>query len=374
MNSVNSVKSLDKKFCTGCGVCANVCPNKCIIMKSDEEGFLYPSVNVCSGCGICVARCPVINPPNISDSQAEPQVYAAWSFDEETRRQSSSGGIFTELSKVVLKRGGFIAGAKYNEEHLVEHAIVEKVEDLQLLRESKYIQSETKNIYELVESKLKNDKLVLFVGTPCQCAGMSRYLKVDYDNLILCDFICHGVNSPLVYKKYLQELEDIFGAPVQSISFRDKTNGWNLFNVKINFENEGSYICNHKDDIFMYGFIRKGLNLYQRPSCEVCMFKGIKKLVDITLGDFWGIKPKDNPEYFDGVSAVMTHTLLGQDLLKEISSNIYLEKRPAKDVITGNSNLIEPAKSSSLRKEFWNMFKAKGFISTMLNIRNDANM
>jgi coenzyme F420-reducing hydrogenase beta subunit len=341
-------------------------------MKADEGGFLYPYIDIslCDGCGNCVTCCPVLNPQVIPERQKEPQVYAAWSLDESIRKQSSSGGIFTELSKAVLKRGGYIAGAKYNAEHLVEHALIDKVKDLHLLRQSKYIQSETKDIYKSVETLLKKNKLVLFVGTPCQCAAMNTYLQQNYGNLILCDFICHGVNSPSVYKKYLKELEDVFGAPIKSVAFRDKTNGWINYNVRIIFKNGKNYISNYEDDPFMYGFVRKNLNLYQRPSCGECMFKGVKRQTDITLGDFWGIEPKDKPEYFNGVSAIMLHTACGDKLFKELSRTIYFEERSIQEVVSKNIHIIESAKHSTESFQFWEDFKTKSFKDIMLCLRN----
>lgn len=49
----------DKSECCGCGACYNICPFNAIEMKADEEGFLYPEINLkkCRLCGLCNKSC-----------------------------------------------------------------------------------------------------------------------------------------------------------------------------------------------------------------------------------------------------------------------------------------------------------------------------
>ena len=352
-----------KNSCVGCGACANACPSDNIFMQSSREGFLYPNKKEkCSECGICEKSCPILNPLSISENQYEPQVYAAWSLDEEIRFNSTSGGVFTELAKAVIYQDGCVVGAKYNENHLVEHDIVENIKDISLLRQSKYIQSETKDVFRRIEKKLQNDKVVLFVGTPCQCAGLICNLQKSYENLILCDFICRGVNSPMVFLKYLAELQKEFRSSVKQVWFKNKQYGWNNFSTKIIFEDGQEYLRGRDTDLFMHGYIKNGLNLYMRPSCGECRFKGIKRPVDITMGDFWGVKlteSDDNTE--NGVSVVIVHTETGLSLIKSISHRIYIEEHNINDVLYLNRCLTTTIEASDKSDAFYNILRNESF-------------
>jgi coenzyme F420-reducing hydrogenase beta subunit len=334
-------------------------------MKADAEGFLYPSVEggLCGSCSRCYSVCPALNSPGTDENETAFKIYAAWSLDGETRYNSTSGGIFTELAKAIIENGGCVAGAKYNANHLVEHTLIDKIDDIYLLRQSKYVQSETKDIFRKAGAKLEEGRQVLFSGTPCQCAGLRRYLRTEYKNLILCDFICRGVNSPYVYLKYLNELENRYNAGIKQVWFKNKTNGWNKFGTKIVFDNGQEYFKSRDDDPFMYGYIRKGLNLYMRPSCGICMFKGIHRPVDITLGDFWGIKTE--PDH--GVSMVMIHSGRGDVVFERIKSCIYSEERRIEDVLPYNRCLYEPAKPGKTRDNFWKDIRHKGFMQSVGN-------
>lgn len=367
------IVAMEKNLCTGCGVCMNACPNECITMEADEGGFLFPSVDMtlCSGCGKCAACCPVLNPPAVSEKQGEPNIYSAWSLDESIRYDSTSGGIFTELAKAVIQQGGYVAGAKYNEKHLVEHAIIMREEDIPILRQSKYLQSETKAIYKQIETLLQTEKPILFVGTPCQCAGLKVFLSKQYGNLILCDFICRGVNSPKVYLKYLEELELKFGSSVKRIWFKNKTYGWNNFCTKITFEDGQEYLGGRDTDPFMYGYIKQNLNLYMRPSCGDCKFKGIRRPVDITLGDFWGAGHEHNSQKDYGISAVMLHSPCGMNWFYQIRDRLFWEKRKPEELLPGNPCLIKSAGLGNRSAEFYSMIDRYKFSEAVSRIRKE---
>jgi len=365
------VSDLRKKRCTGCGACSNICPNGCIHMAADEEGFLYPTVDTiqCNVCGVCSAICPAADPELLSKG-ADPQVYAAWSLDTQTRYHSTSGGIFTELAKAVLRGGGLVAGARYDERHMVYHALIEREEDLALLRQSKYAQSDTNWIYQNVHTALNGGKQVLFVGTPCQCAAMRRFAGRT-DRLILCDFICRGVNSPLVYAKYLEELEMRYGAIIQRVWFKNKKHGWNAFGTQVEFENGTVYFGGRDDDPFMFGYIKRGLNLYMRPSCGQCAFKGTARPTDMTLGDFWGIKLLESADDMkNGVSAVIVHTESGQRLFDEIGQSIFAEEHTIDEIIPGNACLTTSAQRDEERsRRFYQLLRTLPFSDTIEQIR-----
>ena len=185
--------------CTGCGGCYQICPRNAIEMKPDRKGFLYPQVlkEKCSECGLCKKVCPVIK--DICINEYDTVAYAAWSKNEKIRYCSTSGGVFTEIANYVIENGGCVVGAKYADNHLVEHSIIFEKDDIGLLRQSKYVQSNLGNIFKEVKSQLQLGKNVLFVGTPCQCVALSKFLGGDNEKLTLCDFICRGVNAKRLY-------------------------------------------------------------------------------------------------------------------------------------------------------------------------------
>lgn len=241
---------LDKKDCCGCQACVQRCPRQCISLKEDNEGFLYPSVNViqCIDCHLCEEVCPVLHQ---NDSRTPLDVYAAKNVDEETRLKSSSGGIFYLLAESVISQGGVVFGAKWDENWHLIHDYAETIEGLQVFLGSKYLQSEIRNTFVKASYFLKQGRLVLFSGTPCQIAGLQKFLNKSYDNLLLVDIICHGVPSPGIFGQYLKENLDLVSTfnkvdssilsttlsnyiehgfsdtkAINGISFRDKTQGW----------------------------------------------------------------------------------------------------------------------------------------------------
>jgi coenzyme F420-reducing hydrogenase beta subunit len=368
---LNSAAKLESARCTGCGACANLC--SCVTMTADSKGFLHPEISEqCNNCGKCFRHCPVLSKVSVSDKPSE--VYAAWSLDEKIRYESTSGGIFSELAKSIISAGGYAAGAKYNEQNLVVHTIVKSIADIGLLRQSKYVQSDTKDIYKQAESVLKTNTPLLFAGTPCQCSGLIAYLNQEYSNLYLCDFICRGVNSPLIYLKYLSELEKQFNSKVKRVWFKNKTTGWNKFGTKIIFENGKEYFADRDTDPFMYGYIKKELNLYMRESCEKCGFKGASRASDITLGDFWGVKLHSGNDNTDGgVSAVILNSAKGEELFGRIKDRVFSEKHSVDEVRKGNV-CLEQSAESKVSDEFWKQISRQSFVETINNYKKRSNL
>lgn len=359
---VNTIQSLPKEQCTGCAACVNRCPADCISMQNDAEGFLYPVINEgrCILCGECKKSCPVLAPPAKSETERAPDCFAAWSEDDEIRLQSTSGGVFTHLAQTVLAQGGFVAGARYRADHLVEHALVSSETELEPLRQSKYVQSEIGLSYREIRDRLRREKPVLFAGTPCQCAGLRSFLQKEYENLFLCDFICRGVNSPKVYLAYLRELENRYGSPVKQVWFKNKTYGWNRFCTKILFENGREYLADRETDPFMLGYIKSRLSCYMRPSCYGCLFKGIHRPTDITLGDFWGVE-KQFPALNtgNGISLVLIQSEKGGKLLEQ--SAVGLGFLPAGFVPDHNICAIRSVRPPRERASFYRQLENAGF-------------
>lgn len=362
---------IEKKKCTGCGVCSNICPSSCINMGSDIEGFLYPSINSenCINCGMCKKACPVINKVK-NDNNLHPPVYAAWSLDEDIRFNSTSGGIFSELAKRIISDRGYVAGARYNDRHLVEHCMISRSDDIHLLRQSKYVQSTAGSIYKEVKEVLNKDKNVMFVGAPCQCAGLLSFLGKEYDNLLLCDFICRGANSPKAYTRYLESMEDKYNSSVKKVWFKNKINGWNKFCTKIEFENGKEYYADRHTDLFMVGYLKH--NLYIRPSCYECNFKGFPRNSDITLADFWGIELENKKLDTDkGTSLVIVNSDKGKYYFQQLHEKIYQEEKDIKNAVAFNKCAVESIAKGKYREYFFSKLNSEDF-SLIINEINGS--
>ncbi|MBD5116143.1 MAG: 4Fe-4S binding protein [Ruminococcaceae bacterium] len=371
---VNTIEKTPHDLCTGCFACMNTCPIDAVKAESDSQGFLCPVIDKskCVSCGKCAKVCPILREKKETDFY-EPKCYAAWSKDENVRFQSTSGGVFTHLAEAVIEDGGTVVGARYKSNRLVEHALIRKKEEIEQLRQSKYVQSEIGLVFREIAKELKNGKPLLFAGTPCQCAGLKAFLEKDYENLFLCDFICRGVNSPLAYSKYLEELEDRYGSKVKQVWFKNKTFGWSNFATKIVFEDGREYIANRETDPFMLGYIKTRTTLYMRESCYQCRFKGTSRPVDITLSDFWGAeKAMPNINIFNGVSAVMTHSKKGESLVECVDSVLYLNSCSLSDIIQGNPCINQSAALSSAedRNCFFNKLAKGEYFSQVLKNYN----
>lgn len=334
------IEIIDKKDCCGCSACVQRCPKQCIKLKEDNEGFLYPEVDksTCIDCGLCEKVCPVLH-------QGEPRkplkVYAAKNLDEEIRRQSSSGGVFTLLAEQIIQEGGVVFGARFDENWEVKHDFTETIEGLALFRGSKYVQSRIEDNYKKAEEFLKQGRKVLFSGTPCQIAGLKRFLRKEYDNLLTVDFVCHGVPSPGVWRQYLKETVarmcdknsvstdpiSMENTHIESISFRDKSSGWKKYSFTLilsttsrsGVKNTVSLCEVFPQNTFMKGFLA---NLYLRPSCYACAAKCGKSGSDITIADFWGIY-NYYPELDDdkGMSLLVINTIKCDFLLSSVELN-----------------------------------------------------
>jgi len=308
---------LDKKDCVGCGACANRCPKQCIAMKEDSEGFVYPNIDkeMCINCGLCERVCPVINLPKHREVQS---VYACYNKDEKVRMNSSSGGCFSLLADYTLKLNGYVVGAAFDTDLSVHHILINTIEDLALLRGSKYLQSRMENIYSLVQEVLEKGELILFSGTPCQVAGLKTFLGREYDNLFAVDLVCHGVPSPKVYREKLSEVEKKIGEKVVNVKFRDKTSGWKGFNLI--FAGEKKRVKEVKQESsYMQAFLK---NISVRPSCSVCRYNDEHSSADLTIADYWGVETKF-PELSDnkGVTVVLVNTVKGDRLFDQVKKN-----------------------------------------------------
>ena len=310
--------TIDKKTCSGCEMCVNICPKQCISMSEDEYGFRYPIIDtaLCINCNLCEKYCPVIDYQPI---EFKPTIYAAQNKNEEIRLKSSSGGIFSVFAETVLNLDGYVYGARWNDLK-VEHCEICNIDELDSLRGSKYLQSNIGMIYKEVEKRLKDNKKVLFTGTGCQIAGLKSYLRKEYDFLYTVEIVCHGIPSNTVFKKYVSEMEEIQKTKLIDINFRDKISGWNTYSISTKFESGNIESCIFNQNSFMKGYIQ---NMYLRPSCTSCKFKQMKSGSDILLGDFWGVNELGSPWNDNkGTSVVFINSSKGEELFQLSSTYI----------------------------------------------------
>lgn len=367
----------DKAKCCGCGACVQRCPKNCILLKEDGEGFLYPVVDKdnCVDCGLCEKVCPVLNQ---GEERKPLYVYAAKNEDEEIRKKSSSGGVFTLLAVQVIKNGGVVFGARFNENWEVVHDYSETEEGLSAFRGSKYVQSKIGETYKQVEEFLREGREVMFSGTPCQISGLKLFLGKRYENLLTVDVICHGVSSPMIWRMYLKELLARQGdgknsvlshsippflksiRDISCIDFRNKELGWKKYSfaLTLSVPSNGHGVKNtvllsepYTQNLYMKGFLS---DLYLRPSCHACPTKSLKSGADITLGDFWGIQ-NIFPDIDDdmGVSAVLLNTEKGVKCYTSLK--LQAQEMCYDDVLRYNPAICKSSLLPQKREIFWNM-------------------
>jgi coenzyme F420-reducing hydrogenase beta subunit len=359
----------ERKDCCGCGACEAICPStpKSISLELDNEGY-YPKVNesTCTLCNLCVTVCPLTSQPDPGKNLAKPTAYAAWNRDPVIRENSSSGGIFSALAHHIIAAGGVVFGAAFTDDfQSVKHIAVESIGDLPRLRGSKYVQSSTSEALPLVKQYLATGRKVLFVGAPCQVAGVKNLMrsKKYKENLVTCDFVCHGVPSPLIFKKYIAEQEKKYNAKTTAYNFRHKRHGWNFIDVHQEFSNARTYHKWNWGDSFMYAFYK---NITLQPACYDCSFNRFPRAADITLADFWGVAKK-YPEYDDnkGTSLIVTNTENGHNLFHSCRKQLFIGECDFEYSVAHNLHFTDSAVPHPQRALFFSKISDKPFADVM---------
>ena len=357
------IDTISKTECTGCKMCADICPQHAIRFETDEKGFWYPKTDVskCNQCGLCIRSCPSLNPERVPE-MARPEVYSVWSRDDEVRLSSTSGGVFYEVGKFFIEMGGAVAGCRYTEDWKgAEHCIAHDMDGLQQLKGSKYFQSDASGIYKEVKSELDQGTLLLFCGTPCQAAALKAYLKKDYENLYTMDFICRSINSPLAFRKYIEELEESYGSPVVEVHLKNKKYGWQSLASQVRFANGQESIRDKNTDWWVKGFIYN--DLYTRDSCFYCQYKKLPRMAaDFTIGDFWGITGQSEEDMFKGISVVMLNSDKGRELFEKVRDRFEAKDHSLNSVLPGNPALLKnPVESAEKSRKFFHMIQSASF-------------
>lgn len=362
------LKNKDKSMCNGCEICTKVCPTNAIKMVEDQEGFFYPEIDKdkCINCNKCKNICS-----NYNTSLGNEKVYVAINKNEKELEESSSGGMFYILAKYVIEKNGVVFGVEYDENLKVRHNFYETLEECKRFQGSKYVRSDINDSYRKVEEFLKDDRYVLFTGTPCQCNALKTYLVKEYEKLILCDIICHANPSQKVFDKYKNEIENSRDKKIKMIYFRTKDNGWRNQTPII------EYMDNEKEEekTFFSAFVKELIN---RPSCHSCVFASSNRVTDFSIGDFWGIEKvmpevedkdtgislfvvnsKKASEVFDNVKEYIKYKEVDKDLafLYNHNKNVPMHRNREKffnnlDKISVIDNINQNIKVSFIRKVF----------------------
>lgn len=355
----------DKRNCCGCSACASVCPKQCIAMVEDNEGFLYPKVDedTCVNCGLCEKVCNEMHP----FGKREPlQVLAAINKNEKVRMKSSSGGIFYILAEKVIKEDGVVFGARFDENWQVVLDYADDLKSVEAFMGSKYVQARVANAYKDVKRFLLKGRKVLFSGTPCQVAGLYKYLRKQYDNLLTIDFICHGTPSPKVWRMYLDKVIKT-GKRISGVEFRNKEKGWKSFSFNLRYneiDKTISMLSPFSQNHYMKAFLQ---DIILRPSCYDCKARGCSSQSDITLADFWGIGTVF-PDMDDdkGTGLVFINTEKGKNALDFKQMNIkettYERIKPL------NPACCRSPKVHPKRKDFFNRLER----DDLLDLINDC--
>lgn len=344
-----------KDACCGCGACKDICPHDAICFHMNKEEFFFPKIaaDKCTGCNACERICPMISAPDCNSVISSNAAYSNLK-----PCTSSSGGMFSVFATEILRQGGVVFGAAYDDNMYLRHTRVTDIKDLPKLCGSKYVQSDCVDIHSEVKTYLKSGLLVLFSGTPCQVAGLKNFLRKDYDNLILLDLICHGVPSPGIFSDYIKYCSKLRNKCVDYFLIRDNRDGWdNRFRSTLTFKDGkqeyNSMLTNLWNRIFFS-------ELAIRKNCEECKFANMNRVGDISLGDFWGIENVNHEMYNKkGVSLVLVNTLKGKKLFSKVYDNIITSIANTSE--KEHPNLYHSIKQNVRRNEFMHDYETQGF-------------
>ena len=347
-----TIYNINKKECCGCALCSIICVKHCIKMQSDAEGFLTPIIDdeQCINCGLCYKKCPV---SKAIETYESPRYYAAAISNKEELLYSSSGGLFVSLAKHILSIGGYVCGCVWDEHMRAIHICSNKIEDIYRMMGSKYVQSTIEKVLPEIIHYVNDGHKVLFTGTACQIAAV-KSLNPSSDNLYFVDILCHGVPSPLFFRKYVGYLEKKHSGRLTNLEFRDKKKlGWGsehrtYYEIERNGKVKGyrpilpAYFC-----AFFYG-----TNL--RESCYNCKYAGEQRISDITIGDFWGYMAYYRRRFLEGLSIASVNTKKGLSLFNSIKGDLSFCDEIPKDKAKGtNTNFYHPTHRYSSRDTFY---------------------
>lgn len=341
----------DKSECTGCAACFNVCAKGAVEFLKDDYGVkrAYINENLCVNCGLCKKVCPAINAPVFNSPKS---AIAAYTKDKNDKKTVSSGGLATTIYKKIIGDGGVGYGVTANIDK-AEFIRIDNVRDAERLKGSKYVESIIGDTYKKLKQDLINGKKCVFIGTPCQVAGLKNYLGRDYGKLVTIDFVCHGTPSAESFSEYLKHITK--NKQFDRFSFR----GQNDYCLTIYNKDRVVYKKKEDEDAYFYSFLK---NLAFKENCYSCRYARRERVSDLTIGDFWGIGKDALDGYKGKISLTLINTEKGAELFKEISPLLRYEERDIEEAINGNAQLRSPSAKSPLRNDFLKLYKSHGFV------------
>ncbi|MEG0314772.1 MAG: Coenzyme F420 hydrogenase/dehydrogenase, beta subunit C-terminal domain [Erysipelotrichaceae bacterium] len=336
------MKLINETQCLGCSACSNVCPNGSASIKLNDKGFYEAVINdeTCLKCNLCYNACSIVSSGNSSgsDSLLANKFFSAKNKNLYEQKSSASGGVSSGLAKIVIGKGGVVYGAAYSDLK-VKTIRIDKMNDIEEIKGSKYVQSFLGDIFMKVKSDLERGVLVLFTGLPCQLFGLKVFLKKDYSNLITCQLICHGVSSVKFYNNYINYLETKYKEKVEAINFRGKEiEGWSNANIKIKFVNKEKQLLKLLGQTSFGIAYSKCLNISE--NCFKCKYLYSTE-ADFTLGDYWGCSSEVIDE--NGLSLIIVNGDKAEKLLYKQNVIEYklLNEHEKNLAITGNPRLVK---------------------------------
>ena len=377
----------DIKLCTGCAACASVCAHKAISMvEVPPHGYLHPNINndLCVDCGLCSKTCPANNPPEFNSPLT---AFAAISKNHDDLMSSSSGAASSVLATYITNNGGVVYGSVEEDYAHIAHQRIDTLADLPKIKGSKYVHSYTTDIYPKVKGDLQQGLEVLFLGTPCQIAGLRKYLRKPYDNLILVDLCCHGVPSQQFLRDDVENLCDV--------TFRNKgdmSKPWDRWGLYVTFRNKGDmskpwdmygiYVSGKEKNMIISPFLKDNYitafmsGLLFRENCYTCPYARAERVSDITIADFWGYQGKQI-KIDDGISLLMPSTEKGMQLIESCKPAFYCEERLAAEAIKGNGQFNHPSSRPKERDAFLRMYSEdmqQAYRIALRNYRKNYNI
>ena len=349
-----SIEILDKGLCTGCMACKNICPVQAIEMLEDKEGFLVPKIDYdkCVSCGKCKNICPNNN-LKYKDISLLPKTILVRAKEKDLLLKSASGGICTILSQFFIEEKlGYVCGAIYNENFQVKHILTNNVDDLEKMKQSKYVQSDLEDCFVKIKEQVKKEKYVLFIGTGCQVYALKKFLGKEYKNLYCIDLICHGVPSPKVQREYIKYLRNKYGK-IKCINNRNKKTYLHSYvsTYSSEYDNGRKVVRRYSDDPMANAFFS---HLSIRPSCYDCRFKSLHRLSDLTVGDFWFSEQYGFGEDLLGINLCLIQSSKGNNLLESINKKIeYKEINSEEAIILNGGMLYSSCPNNKNRKVFF---------------------
>ena len=363
-----------KSECCGCSACMEVCPTNAITMVPDEEGFIYPVVDreKCIDCMLCKKSCVKRDDPQTVEYvsiKTYPVVLAVVNKSLEIRMGSSSGGVFPELARYAIEeRNGYVVGVKFDEQMRAVSDIAHTMEEVRPFYGAKYVKSEFSHVFKPIKELLNAGEFVLYSALPCEAASLRAYLRKDYENLVICEVLCHAGPSPKVFAKYIDYINSKFGSKVTNVKFRDKRKGWVAVDNTLVFEftDREPLVVNARKNNYYRNFIK---DVIVRPSCADCAYVYDKRVGDITMGDFWGVQ-YHYPHLFDnkGTSILMLNNEKGALIWDKIKERFRIEISDLKTAFQYNHK--HPIKLTESRKEFFSKFDQEP-INELLENFND---